>query len=406
MEISKWCQENNYSLRQYFMENYKKKWIHYTSVIPEPLQQLLYERYGKKWDKYRILDECNGLEPWFVFVIPSYNNSRYVKNNLESVFRQRYSNYRIIYMDDCSQDQTYQLAQHLIKYRGMENRCLLIRSKMRSYQSGNRFMAYHLCDSDEILCMLDGDDWLANPNVLNILSYYYKRGCLTSYGSHCMYGGQKGLFGNDTFPLDVIEKREFRNYRWTSGHLRTGYAGLFQRLHLSDFLDESGQFIHCCTDLCEMYGVLEMSSPSIACVNELVYIYNRLASTQYRNSYYNQRKYPLEKMYREYVMTKLQSIPKYPNIKIEDIFQQRIQEIDRSIYIIDQDIKDLELYLSLMDICGIEFLGKQLELESVFLWYPLGIEIGTGNKLNTNIFIIRKKGSIYKKKDRVLSIKE
>ena len=404
MDISKWCQENNYSLRQYFMEDYKKHWIQYTSVLPGALEDLLYNRYGTKWDKYRILDECNDEEPWFVFVIPSYNNSRYVRINLESIFRQRYSNYRIIYMDDCSQDATYRLAKKLISDRGMDNRSLVIGSKMRSYQSGNRFMAYHLCDSDEILCMLDGDDWLANPNVLNILSDYYKSGCLTSYGSHCMYGGQKGLFGNELFPREVMETRQFRNYRWTSGHLRTGYAGLFQRLHLSDFLDESGQFIHCCTDLCEMYGVLEMSSPSIACVTELVYIYNRLASNQYRNSYYNQGKYPLEKMYRDYVMTKLQSIPKYPNIKIEGLFQQRIQEIDRSIYIIDEDIKDLEIYLSLMEICGIAFLGKQLELQRVFLWYPIGIEMGQGNNISGK-FIIRKKGSIYKKNDRVLSIK-
>ncbi len=42
------------------------------------------------------------LEKPIVVVIPSYKNERWYKQNLDSVFNQRYSNYRVIYVDDCS----------------------------------------------------------------------------------------------------------------------------------------------------------------------------------------------------------------------------------------------------------------------------------------------------------------
>ncbi len=46
----------------------------------------------------------------FVFIIASYNNSEWYKNNLDSVFAQDYENYRIIYIDDASPDGTGHLG--------------------------------------------------------------------------------------------------------------------------------------------------------------------------------------------------------------------------------------------------------------------------------------------------------
>src|SRR5437868_2077214 len=37
-----------------------------------------------------------------VVIIPSYNNVQWCVKNIESVLTQNYSNYRVIYIDDCS----------------------------------------------------------------------------------------------------------------------------------------------------------------------------------------------------------------------------------------------------------------------------------------------------------------
>ena len=39
-----------------------------------------------------------------VVIVPSYNNIRYFKGNIDSILNQSYKNYRVIYVDDCSND--------------------------------------------------------------------------------------------------------------------------------------------------------------------------------------------------------------------------------------------------------------------------------------------------------------
>ena len=58
---------------------------------------------------------ANCVEKPIVVVIPSYNNERWVENNLTSVFKQNYQNYRVIYVDDCSTDNTYKHVMELIE---------------------------------------------------------------------------------------------------------------------------------------------------------------------------------------------------------------------------------------------------------------------------------------------------
>ena len=63
----------------------------------------------------------------------------------------------------------------------------------------------------------------------------------------------------------------------------------------------------------------------------------------------------VSKPFIEYITFKLEAIPKYPSIATEDIFHQRSQELDKSAYAITQAICGLEMYLSLIEIRGIEF---------------------------------------------------
>src|ERR1700733_7929082 len=53
-----------------------------------------------------------------VVVIPSYNNPPYCERNLRSVLDQKYDNFRVIYIDDCSADNTYASVQQLVESSG------------------------------------------------------------------------------------------------------------------------------------------------------------------------------------------------------------------------------------------------------------------------------------------------
>src|SRR5690242_8244224 len=108
-----------------------------------------------------------------VIIIPSYNNQRYYKQNLDSVFYQLYDNYRVIYIDDCSNDGTYNLVndyienlpgqicsawEHLSRDLAKESRITFIRNKQRLGALQNLYNAIHSCKDYEIVITLDGDD--------------------------------------------------------------------------------------------------------------------------------------------------------------------------------------------------------------------------------------------------------
>src|SRR3990167_8566717 len=59
------------------------------------------DSFGKPLE-IRLVQE----EKPFVILIPSYNNEEYVGRNLTSVLDQEYTNYRVIFIDDCSTDDT------------------------------------------------------------------------------------------------------------------------------------------------------------------------------------------------------------------------------------------------------------------------------------------------------------
>ena len=46
----------------------------------------------------------------FVVVIPSFNNARWCRRNLESVLTQAYPCFRVVYVDDASPDGTHELV--------------------------------------------------------------------------------------------------------------------------------------------------------------------------------------------------------------------------------------------------------------------------------------------------------
>ena len=51
----------------------------------------------------------------FVIITPSYNNEEWVEPNLASMLNQTYTNWRTIYINDCSTDNTLEKVNNIVK---------------------------------------------------------------------------------------------------------------------------------------------------------------------------------------------------------------------------------------------------------------------------------------------------
>lgn len=215
----------------------------------------------------------------FVLIIPSYNNEKYCLKNLLSVFEQDYQNYRVIYIDDASTDSTYQRAEQVIQAFAMEGRVTLIRNESNQKAALNTYRAVHMCQDEEIVVLLDGDDWLAHSNVLNYLNIVYEDpGVWLTYGSHLDYPSYKRGREQKPIPENVLEERSYREHAkrvFSLPCLRTAYAGLYKQVRLSGLLNDTGKFFEAASAEAFMIPMIDLAGKHCRFLKDILYIHNR-----------------------------------------------------------------------------------------------------------------------------------
>jgi glycosyltransferase involved in cell wall biosynthesis len=212
------------------------------------------------------------VENSFVVVIPSYQNKAWCEKTLFSVLSQKYSNFRAIYSDDCSTDGTADEAERILKEYDTENKITLIRNTERLYAVHNIYNMVHSCKDDEIIVVVDGDDWLENQNVLSRLNEEYNKDVWMTYGQYISYHDQE-IGCSCEIPKEVIYSGMFRRYQWCSSHLRTHYAWLYKQIRQEDLM-HNGQWLQISGDLAAMFPMLEMAGPKQSFIPDILYVYN------------------------------------------------------------------------------------------------------------------------------------
>jgi len=210
----------------------------------------------------------------FVIVIPSYKNAKYYERNLSSVFSQNYDNFRVLYVDDKSPDNTGELVREYVEKHNIGDKASVKINEERVGALENLYNMIHSCQDDEIIVTLDGDDWFAHPNVLQKLNQVYSANDVwLTYGQYKSFPDNR-LGCSQQIPPHVIQGSKYRRFKWCSSHLRTFYSWLFKRIDKSDLLDKNGKFYPMGWDLAFMFPMLEMSKDHHKFIKDVLYIYN------------------------------------------------------------------------------------------------------------------------------------
>ena len=164
---------------------------------PESIQQIRKDAE----EFYRIREiKCNDYienkmsNLSFVFIIPSYNNENIIEKNLQSIFDQTYTNWKIIYINDCSTDKTHEKFEELTE--NYKEKITYINNKEKLSQGFNRYRAYNMCHDEDYCVLLDGDDWLANNYVLKYLTTF-----ISHHNVEMTYGNFKYFFFFASFSI-------------------------------------------------------------------------------------------------------------------------------------------------------------------------------------------------------------
>ena len=238
-------------------------------------------RSKRKERNYRIARAIHPIldNKSFVILTMSYNNEAYCEKNLLSILEQNYDNYRVIYIDDASTDQTAEKVQAFLSQHDPDHHVKYIRNEANCGPTENLYRAVHSCENYEIVLIVDGDDFLAHPDVLNRLNTYYANpdvwmtyGDFVEYPSYAQ-GKERQIGESRPINLKVLEERGVRKCAFMTSHLRTFYAGLFKRIKLQDFLYE-GKFSPMACDVASMLPMIELAGKHAYFVPDLLYLYN------------------------------------------------------------------------------------------------------------------------------------
>lgn len=218
----------------------------------------------------------------FVIAVASYNNAPWVKENLDSIYSQelpKNCTCEVYYMNDASTDGTGALVDAYFQKHHVPNTWHVIHNKERKMQLANYYTLIHSLDPKKIVLIVDGDDFLAHKRVLKALAKVYratingKRIWMTYGNYHRTCDGKKQKSVCEKIPSEVLRTNSFRSFRFVASHLRTFYAGLYQKIKKEDLMWK-GKFLPMATDVATETPMMEMSSKGhIYRFTEVLYIY-------------------------------------------------------------------------------------------------------------------------------------
>jgi len=190
-------------------------------------------------------------------ISPFRNCEMFLEETICSVLSQNYSNFNIYFIDDNSNDNSF--------YKIPDNAKII-----KKRNDGRRNSLYNVCNTiieqsfnpDSIICILDGDDCLSHPYVLQIINSYYKlrKETLATYG---------GLTIKDRV-LDYVASKysftefsEIRKSKWKIFPFRTFKAKLFYKYleidpNMGYMKDSEGQFFEMTSDMALMFSLFEL----------------------------------------------------------------------------------------------------------------------------------------------------
>ena len=220
-------------------------------------------------------DSIFSVEKPIVVLVASYNNQLFAKKNITSILEQDYENFRVIYIDDASDDKTLNEVTRALKDHPKKSLFEIYHNHLKLGAMQNHYMAISKCKKNEIMVILDGDDWFFSSQSLKIINACYENeDTWLTWGSYIEY--PSGEIGNLSKPVSksLLLEGKLRQQTWTTSHCRTFYAGLFQKVKKEEFMMD-GKFFSSGCDLAEMFPMLEMARERAKFIPDLLYVYNK-----------------------------------------------------------------------------------------------------------------------------------
>jgi cellulose synthase/poly-beta-1,6-N-acetylglucosamine synthase-like glycosyltransferase len=212
----------------------------------------------------------------FVILITADNNAAYCEKTLISALSQNYPNFRIVYIDQESTDGSWETVCRLADYSLHPEKVTFLRSEKFVGSLARFYDAIHESKDEEILVIVDGNDFLAHENVLTKLNKIYSKPSIwMTYGNFLDYPSYKQIpVRCKQIPKNVVFNNSFRSHEIQEMHLTSFYAGLFKQIRKEDLVYK-GRFLSMHDTPAYTIPLLEMAGKHASFINDVLYLHTK-----------------------------------------------------------------------------------------------------------------------------------
>lgn len=212
----------------------------------------------------------------FKIIVPSFNSVKYLPKTLTSIENQDYSDYQVCVIDDCSSlPQQREIILDFCKRNDWK--WIFHKHNMGALASIVEAVRGFNCIDDDVIVMVDGDDWLYDSSVLTKLNTIYTNedvyltwGQFETYPPNCIHMNYAAPISDE-----VIEKQLYREILDIFAHLKTYRYRLFREIKDEDLRDpQTHEYFRVSWDKALMYPMLEMAGHKARFVEDVLYVYN------------------------------------------------------------------------------------------------------------------------------------
>lgn len=192
----------------------------------------------------------------FVFVVPYYNAVDGIANTIHSMLAQSYGDWRTILINDVSTDKGPDLVKKIVDGSIHKDRFTLIDRVEKYGEVRNTLTSLESIEDDEIVCRLDGGDWLLENDLLWIINESYKDSKQTvAWTAHRWSYTTRNISG----PLNLQAGQTVYQHPWVSSHLKTFRAGQLRKVPMANFFTDSGEYIMIACDQAIFLPMMHLS---------------------------------------------------------------------------------------------------------------------------------------------------
>lgn len=181
------------------------------------------------------MTDCNK----FVFVTPAYNCQDSIRQTIFSVLAQSYVDWRMVIYDDMSTDQTAQVVEDISKSLQLGDKLTVVSRNEKFGEVRNTVDAVNEISDREIVCRLDGGDWLTENDALYVINQAYgQEDPAVLWTMHrWAYTGH-----NISAPLLPVYANVYE-HPWVSSHLKTFRRDAMYGINIENYKDAEGTWI-------------------------------------------------------------------------------------------------------------------------------------------------------------------